>query len=526
MPLQVTQVANKLAGSGLKALGGGAFGTAASATSTGLGKGILGALGLSNPIGWVGLGLHIGLSLLWRKIFKPKIEPLPVRSINITGGREVARYVLGRRRIDLEWTDATTLPGGQYRDNYKQFIACMSEGPCESIAKVWVDQDPFETIQGENADHLIPPAGSAYRLPPGDVTQYGFPTPYAFEIRQKLLADGNQAGTAHTDSFPIPSRRQYNGNPGGDNWGSKPTERTTLYRDPVAVCADGYTLDDSDPENPVCRNDLDMSDTDTPTFDPDRAAKINYALEVKAIDEHYRLEGISWAQVNWFEPFYQQSDRGSKLYQKPPDVAVLLEGLKIKTGKDYATATAEYSDNPVAILRWLDIEYRGESADRIDADAYAEAYAKCEETITYRYGSAAPDDAVGSAGDYYARSNQHIYRRDATKWNDLGEFQGDYDWLAAQGSAGVYAMKRYRFSGELEIGSDIEDMYEKVLACCGDGRRYEHRGKIYYRVGQPRASTLNLPQADIWEVGGSPAMDVSGRACQQADCTAGTIRAE
>ena len=48
----------------------------------------------------------------------------------------------------------------------------------------------------------------------------------------------------------------------------------------------------------------------------------DFALEVKPIDDTYKLNGISWAQVNWFEPFYDSQDRSTKFYQQAPTVEV------------------------------------------------------------------------------------------------------------------------------------------------------------------------------------------------------------
>ena len=485
--------------------GAGAFagGAGTVITKTG-GKGVLKALGLSNPWGWLAIGLDVGLGLLLRKVFKPKLEPLPVRSINVTGGREVARYVMGERRTKLEWTDATTLPGSQYRDNYKQFIACLSELACDSIQKIWVDQEDFPyRIDPSDATHYVPVAGSAYNLPAADVSKYGFPTPYAFEVWQRFKADGTQADLVRTDGnarWSVPANRQYNGNPGGNNWGPAPTERTTHYRDPLETCESGYELDYDNAGNPVCRriDATDFSDTVPVTYDYANAPRFDYALEVKTIDANYKLNGIAWAAVRWFEPFYQQSDRSSKLYQRAPDVDVLMRGVKMTT--PYSTEPV-YSDNPVAILHWIDTVYRGIPADRIDAAAYKAAYDHCEETITYWYGAVVPDDGLGADGEYYARADGRIYTKISGAWHDLGPFQGDYAWLSSQGDGSRYDVKRYRCNIEIEVGADLEDVYEAVLATCGDGRRYEHQGRTHYRVGVKRPVKLNVPAGDIREVG-------------------------
>ena len=485
---------------------------AAAAVGKGAFKGVLKTLGLGSPWGWAAVGAQIGLSLLWRKIFRPKIEPLPVKSINVTGGREVARYVVGQWRVKLEWTDATTLPTATARDNHKQFIACVSEGACSDITRIWVDEEnwpfitkPADVQAGTAADpnHYIP-TDSDFLLPENDVQDNNFPTRYAFELRKKFKADGTEAESARTSGNPryaIAPGRQYNGNAGQADWDSAPTRNTTLFRDPEYTCAEGYQLTYDEHGNAVCQPlpgfGLPM-DTVPATPDYTRSVPENFALEVKVIDDSYKLNGIAWVQVNWFDPFYDSENRSTKFYKQAPSVEVLMKGILMTT--PYSSVPV-YTDNPAAILHWLDTQYRGIDAAKIDAAAYKAAYDHCEELITYRFGSATPADSLGDDGDHYARADGRIYVKAAGAWSDQGAFQGDYEWLAAQGTNGVYTMPRYRFSGEIVIGSDIEDTYEQILACCGDGRRYSHKGLIRYRVGVQRTSRLTVAAKDIWEVG-------------------------
>ena len=175
---------------------GAAIGASAAANPAAVGgTGVLKALGLSNPAGWAFLIADIGFALLTKFLFKPKIEPLPVKSINVTGGREVARYVTGQRRIKLEWTDATTLPTSTARDNHKQFIACLSESACEDIERIWVDEEdwPHITLPADPAsgtaadpDHYIP-IDSNYILPEADVRNNNFPTPVRLRVAKEVL---------------------------------------------------------------------------------------------------------------------------------------------------------------------------------------------------------------------------------------------------------------------------------------------------------------------------------------------------
>ena len=505
----------------------GAAGTAASTASSG----VLKALGLSNPVGWALLGLDLGILLIRLFLFKPKLEPLPVKSINITGGREQARHLFGQNRVDLEWTDVTTLPGGQYRDNYKQFIACVTEGAAMDVLQMWIDEQLLPTqIDPLDSTHLIPSPGNQFTLPPGDVSKYNFPTKYAAELRFKFLGFGtpqqleDQAASARTDGnirWEAPLNRRYDGNPGAADWDTTLTPRTTRFFDPQPYCADGSEVQYDGDGNPFCFNQLTRqranAEIDLLPNSPRNVIR-PLALEVKRIDATYLLAYISWIQFNWFEPFYQQTNRNEKLYKAAPSVSVLMRGKLMTTPYRDPDTNAilhtdpVYSANPIAILHWIDREYRGLPESRIDQESYLAAYDHCEELLTYRYGAATPDDAVGANGEFYARSDGRIYERVEGAWIDLGASGGDYSWLAAQGENGVYTVPRYRCHLEMEVGAELEDVYRQVLACCGDGRRYEHRGKIHYRVAVPRNSTLTVHEEDILEVGEvQPWMPVKSR---------------
>ena len=244
----------------------------------------------------------------------------------------------------------------------------------------------------------------------------------------------------------------------------------------------------------------------------------DFSLEVKQIDANYRLNGIAWGQVDLFQPFFPRSEPDKRLYKGIPDVDILLRGIKVSTpylDTDVSPPVIKhrepaYSANPMALMHWFDRFYRGIPEDAIDQQAYLDAYEHCNEVITYRYGDSVPSDSIGSDGDYYARSDGRIYLKDnakTPKWEDLGEFQGDYDWLKAQGDKqgnnGVYKMPRYECHLEILAGSDVEDVYERILGTCGgeNARRYEKDGKIHYRVGVHRDHSLDVTQDDILEVG-------------------------
>ena len=186
-------------------------------------------------------------------------------------------------------------------------------------------------------------------------------------------------------------------------------------------------------------------------------------------------------------------------------MSVLARGLKIATPyRDTNDNTIKHTDpvysaNPMAILRWFDVHYRGIDPATIDDESYLAAYDACEETITYRYGSGTPSDADGADGEWYVREDGHLYQRQSGAWVDLRTVQGNYAWLSGQGTNGVYEMPRYRCHLEIEVGDDVLDTYRKILATCA-GARYPHQGKILYRVGVDRPVSLQVPEAKVIDV--------------------------
>ena len=205
---------------------------AASFGAKAAGKSVLKALNLTNPLGWLMLAVDIGL-LLKKLLFKPKVKPLDVVRHTVKGGREIARYVFGEIRLRLEWTDATTLPGSQYRDNFNQLIAPVSEGACNDILKIWGNDQPFvHRKDPADSTHFIPQAGNQYTLPTGDVQQYNFPTRYAFELWAKFKADGSEMGDFRTTGnalWAVPANRQYNGNPGPERLADRSEQSDVAY---------------------------------------------------------------------------------------------------------------------------------------------------------------------------------------------------------------------------------------------------------------------------------------------------------
>ena len=336
--------------------------------------------------------------------------------------------------------------------------------------------------------------------------QYSFPTDYAFELWAKFKADGTEMGDFRTVGnlrWAIPANRRYNGNPGPEDWRvgeSNRTLLTTLYQDPTYRCPDGSEVQYDGQNRPYCLLQLTMQpDYDAVITDYDASPKYDIALEVKTINEEYRMDKMSFVPFRYFQPFYQQDDRNARLYPRPPEVDILMQGAKITTPD---SATPVYSRNPIAVLHWVDTVYRGIPESEIDAAAYKAAFDYCEQTINYRYGAGVPDDAMGADGEFFARADGRIYEKVSGAWDDRGVFQGDYAWLSSQGTNGVYSVKRFTFNGEIEIGANVEDIYDRIKSCVGDMRRYQYLGKIHYRVGgQDDTIKLDVPEADIWELG-------------------------
>ena len=500
----------------------GAAGTS-TAASAGFGGKVLGALGLTNP--WT-LAIYAGLTItqvLFKKLFAPEIEPLPIRTHTLTGGREEARWVFGRRRIPLEWTDGTVLPNEpHYRDNHIRLIACVSEGACESVEGIWINQDRFDyDLRTGDSNLYIPQGGNVRRtahdanesrwlLPVRDISQYRFPMNWAFQLRTNFKADGTEGGQSHTPARDaIPAGREYNGQSDPSMWGSNWTSGTTRYRDTVFTCqpneeegADGLCY----PINRPGGAPQDASDPDWMTGTQPSIAQYRFgefALEVKPIDASYKLNGISWIPVDLFQPFFQQAgqegvseESKERLYNGIPDVDVLMRGMKITwPGQSTPTWTA----NPVALLYWLDTVYRGIDASRIDTDSFTAAFDHCEETITYRYGAGVPAASLGSNDEWYVRSNGALYQKVSGAWQSRGTTAGDYAWFSERGANGVVEVKRYECGLELESGSTVEDFYEQVLFPCF-GARYQIEGKIHYRVGVERTPAMTINEEDIIEV--------------------------
>ena len=491
---------NLLAGSGLKAIGGGAFGAAA----TGGGKGVFALLGFGGPAGAIASVGLIAFQLLLNNIFKPKLEPLPIKVTNYSGGTEEAIDIFGERRVDLEWIYISTLPGAAYRANHIRLVACISEGPCEDVTKIWLNEDDFRFVKdATDSNFLIPVAGSDYVLPPDDVSDYAFPQDYALQFRLKFNADGTEWGSAVTTDNPrwkvLPNFR-FNYNPGVNDYGRTQTNNSDKYRilipdDLPVIIRDEYELDETvDPI--VWRNKNDPSLTEPVQYTRNRFfGPYDIGLLVKPIDSDFRLTGISGVQVDRFQPFYQQTDAGKRLFKELPNLAMLVKGRKILIP---GGTQPVWTDNPIAILHHYDVNYRGIPESKIDMASYQEAYNDCEETITYRYGQTDPDDSDGNDNEFYVKANNTLWQKSSGTWSNLGSIQGDYSWFASKGTNGVYNLKKYSCNLKRIYGENSDDFYRKILVCCA-GTRFDDSGKIHYRVGKDRASTLTCFENDILE---------------------------
>ena len=456
----------------------------------------------------ISLLIQVGVALLVGS-FKTKPEPLGVRSHNLTGGREEARFIVGEVRIPFEPIDGTALPRPLARDNHIRLIGAISEQSIESVEKRWMNGDELSTTKVGNA--YVPPVGSGYRID-RSWEFYGTPdyvalgTEFCYQFRPMLKADGTQVGsetsTSDNPTYAIPSNRQYNYcNGGADSWGRAsatcPNSQTTLTRDPIPDDPPiGYALDES-VTPPVYKRELG-DDTLPVTYNQQRFIFNDYSLEVKEIDPlTYKMNGMSWEQADFIQPFFQQSDFAKRLYKGIPSVDLLVKGIKLTVpGK----SEKEYSNNPIAILYWLDTFYRGLPASKIDTASFTEAFNDCDEELVYRCNTGVPDNTLGENGEFYVRTDtpRTLYQKKEGAWVNQGAVSGDYNWLIGKCTGHEYRMKRYSCNLEIVSGENVDDLYRKVLITC-DGVRYEKDGKIHYRVGKHRATKLTLLEEDILE---------------------------
>ena len=478
---------------------------AAGAAVASAGKGIVGKLVAfaGGPLGIALFGVNIGLSLLWGRVGRPKVERLPIRKHVLEGGIEEARYILGTRSVEFETVDSTSLPGGTYRDNHIRLIAPISEYACNNITKVWINDEEFE-FERDAADSnlLVPIEGSQFKISEEKRVADGFPTRNMVEIRLKLKADGTEAASLLTTAntrWDIPDDRLYNGNPSLSVWNSRnPTSTTTSSKDPTYTCDSGFELGD---DNLCYPEDRVLSDGtgDTPNQDYTNSPAIDFALEVKPFDDTWKMNGISYVQLDLFQPFFDAETGRGKLWDDVPNVRMLVEGIKFTYPGQLTPIT---SSNPAAILYWLDTVYAGIDTAKIDTASFTEAFNACNDEFTYRSGSVAPASSLGDNGDFYVQgtgTDRTLHKKVNNAWVSQGSISGDFDWLSNLSTAGVYKIPRYSCNLEIVSGDNIDDIREKVLATCA-GVRYEVNGKIHYRVGKARAALDAINEEDIIDI--------------------------
>ena len=285
---------------------------------------------------------------------------------------------------------------------------------------------------------------------------------------ENFKADGTQ-GEELRRATSVVTGRQYNGNPGLDDWGASPTVQTTLFRD-RCVPEQERPWEDCSFGDYDCQEDSTYVDCPQPYNEP-----IPFEKERKYWTSESRLNGKSWLTYELMQPWYDSEDLSTRFYKQIPKVEVLVRGVKLtfirwkKDGQAFAVdgdgnriveTVTEWSDNPIAALYWYDTVRRGIAADRFDQERIADAYEVCEEVVAY--GDADIPDS-------------HAYLR------------------------GHASLKRYSCNIEIESGMEPAEVYATILATCA-GVRFETNGKIVYRAGEDRQPTLTLTDEDFVEV--------------------------
>ena len=455
----------------------------------------------------IGLG-QLGLSLLLGRR-KPKPPPTPLRDHNVPIAEAPAKYVLGTRAVEMVITDGTTLPEGGSRNNHIRLIAPISEHACGDIIKVWINDEEMAFTRDSSDRNTLYPSDPNYRLDSEDATRLG--SNYAIVIRQKFDADGTQNASMVTIDNPlwdIPDDRRYNGNPGLEDLGDSPTLATTETVDPRLTCPAEYML-----EGDMCVPQPGFGlgdDTIEPTKDYTTGTRKPFNLEVKPIDSTYLMQGISFVQVDIYQPYHDGPTGRGRIWGEIPKVKFLVEGIKITYP---GQTTAISSSNPIAILYWLDTVFSGYSPSRINTAAFTEAFNDCNDQLNYRYGRDVPQSSLGADGDTYIQgtgTTRTLHKKVAGAWVSRGPISGDFAWLSAQGSNDVYSIPRYSCNIEFTAGDNINDIREEILATCV-GRRDEINGQIYYTVGKPRNVSLTLSSGDIDVVDCEPWVPIEAR---------------
>ena len=95
---------------------------------------------------------------------------------------------------------------------------------------------------------------------------------------------------------------------------------------------------------------------------------------------NHRLDGMAGCHVEVIQP-------GSNDWEAPPDIQFLLKGRKIRWPggpTENGVVVPAWTENAAAIRWWWETERRGVEPSKIDLQAFEEAYALCNELVTYQ----------------------------------------------------------------------------------------------------------------------------------------------
>ena len=261
----------------------------------------------------------------------------------------------------------------------------------------------------------------------------------AFEVYEYFKADGTEGVEMRTPAIPATRRYSQTGDADtSSDWSTTIDERDEYYQD----LEDGSTTEYQEPQ------------------------LVQY--EQKPWGASHKLNGLSYVGVKLFQPYYDSENPDDnneesrpRVWRRIPKIEFLVKGKKITWP---GQATPAYTENPVCWWYWYDTERRGLPASKINVASFTAAMNKCDEDVTIPAASI-PDTHA------YLRTTQ----------------------------AGARVTKRYFGGMTVESGQESAEVYARIRAACV-GYRFQDAREIHYRVGQDRASSLTLVEADFADV--------------------------
>ena len=391
-----------------------------------------------NPIiaSLIGGGITRGGDLLLSIWMKPKPKPVAKPSNELEIEVTPMRYPLGLNRMQPSWVWAN----GKF-DN---------PGADRDPAELWligvIGEGPMESIEKLWIDgneipltrvgNKLTPASGQYKL----TTRSPNPEPRdAFELYEYFKADGTEGVEMRTPAIPATRRYSQTGDADtSSDWSTTIDERDEYYQD----LEDGSTTEYQEPR------------------------LVQY--EEKPWDATHKLNGLSYIGLKLWQPKYDSENPDDnneesrpRVWRRIPKIEVLVKGKKITWP---GQATPAYTENPVCWWYWYDTERRGLPASKINVASFTAAMRKADEDVTIPAASI-PDTHA------YLRTTQ----------------------------AGTRVTKRYFGGMVVESGQESAEVYAHIRAACA-GYRFQDANEIHYRVGQDRASSLTLVEADFDDV--------------------------